>query len=148
MSPVQSAGAAAYRAAVQLYPADFRREFGDEMARDFVQATREASRDGSRGGVPRLWARVGADFVCSLVLQWMRTGLPAVGLIAAACSFGGISMAARVLVGRTWISPPASAVDAELVTLFLLVIVLLLIILTTICVTLWIARPFTHRTRS
>ena len=148
MSPVQTMGVVAYRAAVQLYPAEFRREFGPEMTRDFVQAMRDAANEHARGSVLRLWAHVGADFLCSLILQWIRTGMPVALLIAGGFSFGGIALIASFMAVRPSALVPPPTIDAEMVALFLIAIGLLLVIASTICVTLWITRSFLRRSRT
>ena len=123
-------GTIAYRAAVRLYPADFRRQFEAEMLRDFAEATSEAVGCGDRH-VVALWGRVTLDFFKSLLLQWIRTGLPLVALIAAVCSFSGVALAANLLAGRTW----AVAVG------------LLMIVIATICLTQWFTRSLIERRR-
>ena len=68
-----------YRAALSLCPAGFRREHGDEMARDFDEARGEAAATGDRA----LWILrllMAVDCVRTFGIQWLRTGVPAIGL--------------------------------------------------------------------
>ncbi|HKT81045.1 MAG TPA: hypothetical protein VJP86_12550 [Vicinamibacterales bacterium] len=145
MSPAQM-GTIAYRAAVRLYPADFRRQFEAEMLRDFAEATSEAVGCGDRH-VVALWGRVTLDFFKSLLLQWIRTGLPLVALIAAVCSFSGVALTANLLAGRTWAVAVDASPEADLLALFLLVVGLLMIVIATICLTQWFTRSLIERRR-
>jgi hypothetical protein len=137
--------AAIYSAGVRLYPPDFRREFASEMTRDFRQATNEAWCGGAWTGVLALWAHLGADFVRTLVLQWVRSEWPAIALIPAACSLAGFGVAARLLpqTPRTFPTAPA---DRDLLALMLLILGVLMIVVATIIFTLWFTRPL-HRRR-
>jgi hypothetical protein len=66
-----------YRAFLHLYPSAFRREFGDEITADFDDATEEAWRANGLRGVLSVWLLAGADVARAALLQWCRTGLPA-----------------------------------------------------------------------
>src|SRR6185295_11324783 len=71
-----------YRAALRLCPDAFRRDHGDEMMCDFDDARSEAAASGARA----VWAfrlLVAADLGRTLVVQWLRTGLPVIGCTAA-----------------------------------------------------------------
>ena len=50
-------GGRLYRALLGLFPAAFRREFGDEMAGVFGEERRDAARTGGRPALARLWGR-------------------------------------------------------------------------------------------
>lgn len=52
-----------YRRLLALYPATFRAEYGDEMARLFTDQLRDARQAGGAGPVVRLWAATVADLV-------------------------------------------------------------------------------------
>ena len=57
-----------------LYPPSFRRQFAEEMADDFQEATEEAWTNGFTA-VLVLWASVARDFLGSLAGQWLRSGV-------------------------------------------------------------------------
>jgi hypothetical protein len=138
--------AAIYRAALQLYPPDFRREFASEMARDFLLATNEAWRAGAWRSLIGLWAHIGADLARTLIFQWLRSDWPAVALIPATVTLMGIGVTAQLLPA-TPVPLPVAQTDRELLALMLLIIVVLLIVAATIIFTLWFTRPLLYRRR-
>jgi hypothetical protein len=125
-----------YRAALQLCPSEFRRDHGEEMACDFDQARGEVvhARD--------LWVLhllMGIDLARTVVVQWLRTGLPAIGCVALLCSLlltVGLASVARRLIDRI----PGNKVDPETL-LVLLAAVAVLVIVVTIVFNLWAQRP-------
>jgi hypothetical protein len=135
-----------YRAALYLYPAAFRREFSSEMTRDFHDATHEAARTGRRRELLALWAGIGADLARTIVVQWLRTGLPVLLCCSIAAAFAAATVAANVLP-RATLDIPASAHDRDLMTLMLLTGTVLLVIVATIVFTFWFARPVPRRRR-
>jgi len=74
-----------YRAAVYLYPPAFREEYGDEMLLDFEDARREAALGSGRVRRAFWWA-IGFDLCRSIAWQWLRTGMPLIGVTAMLCS--------------------------------------------------------------
>jgi uncharacterized membrane protein len=84
-----------YRALLLLYPSAFRGTFGDEMAADFEEATREALEERGWLGVLPLWVAIGADFGRTLLVQWLQTGLPVLIALSAAWSILTFGMIAR-----------------------------------------------------
>ena len=128
-----------YRAALRLCPGEFRRDHGDEMACDFEQARGEAA-----GGASALWALrlvLGLDLGRTIAVQWLRTGLPAIGCVAAGVSLGlvaSLASMARWLAERVTIEHDTS----DGVGFILLVAVALMVIVATIVFNLW-----THRSR-
>jgi hypothetical protein len=75
-----------YRALLHLYPSAFRLEFGNEIAADFDDATEEAWRAHGWPGVLPVWLFVGADLARAVLVQWYRTGLPALVVLSASWS--------------------------------------------------------------
>ncbi len=132
-----------YGAVLYLLPPAFRREFGDEMARDFAEARREASLVGRARDLWRFRARMALDLLAAAVVQWLHTGLPAFVLVAAIASAGTISALASFWPNLTW-SLPAETPQADTIGLVLLVTVVLLVIVATIIFTLWWTRRFTR----
>jgi hypothetical protein len=143
---VAAVGARLYAAALFLYPPAFRREFSSEMARDFSEATEDTRQAGRRSELLALWARVGADLASTIVVQWIRTGLP----VLVVCSIAGAVVAASVaanVLPRTPFTVPAATADRDLMTLILLTGVVLLVIVATILFTFWFSRPLFRRHR-
>jgi len=135
-----------YQAALWLYPAAFRREFSSEMTRDVHDAIDETRREGRRRDLLALWACVAADLARTIVVQWLRTGLPVLLLCSAAGAIAAASVAANVLP-RAVLAVPSAAHDRDVMTLILLTIVVLLVIVATILFTFWFSRPMFRRHR-
>ena len=130
-------GTRLYRAALYLYPPRFRREFGAEMAADFE----DARRDGLG-----CW-QFGADLIGSLVVQWLRTGLPVVIVLAMAWPIVLLSAVARYWRPVFFQLPPRSQ-DEDVIALVMLVTVVLFIVVATVMFTLCFAiRPIRRRRR-
>lgn len=127
-----------YRAALCLCPPEFRREHGDEMAADFDESRREVSAGGS--GSWTLRAVMGVDLGRTIVVQWWRTGLPAIGIVAGCCSLllaAGVAAVARRVTMRI----RADVDTPEMVGLVLLIAVAVMVIVTTIVFNLCLYRP-------
>jgi hypothetical protein len=128
-----------YRAALRLCPPEFRREHGDEMAADFDEARGEVSASGSRA----LWTLrgvMGVDLGRTIVVQWLRTGLPVIGIVAGCCSLllaAGVASVARRVTMRI----RADVDTSEMVGLVLLIAVAVMVIVTTIVFNLCMYRP-------
>jgi hypothetical protein len=141
MSPgaMRSLDGRLYRAALSLCPAGFRREHGDEMARDFDEARGEAAADGDRA----LWILrllMAVDLVRTFGIQWLRTGFPASGLASILVTLAlaeGLATVAR----RARIQMPTDAAHAEILGVLLLAVISVLLIAVTIVLTLWASRP-------
>jgi hypothetical protein len=141
-----SVGSRLYSAALFLYPPGFRREFSSEMARDFTEATEDTRLAGRQSDLLALWARVGADLARTVVVQWIRTGLPVLAVCSVAGAVVAASVAANVLP-RVPFTVPAASADRDLMTLILLTGVVLLVIVATILFTFWFSRPLLRRHR-
>jgi hypothetical protein len=116
------------------------------MARDFTEATEETRLAGRQVDLLALWACVGADLARTVVVQWIRTGLPVLALCSIASAVVAASVAANVLP-RSPFTVPAAAADRDLMTLILLTGVVLLVIVATILFTFWFTRPLLRRHR-
>jgi hypothetical protein len=140
-----SIGVRLYRGLLLLYPARFRHQFEIEMARDFEEASHDALAD-RRGSMAlvALWGLVAGDFLRTLAIQWLRTGLPLIALVAAFATSGTVSVLAWI-----WPSPPVASGSSDSDVVFLIVItaVVLLVIASTIVFTLWFLRPLVYRRR-
>ena len=71
-----------YSRLLRLLPRPFREEFGYEMVCDFSDAMDRAIATGSVMRVARLWANCSGDLVSNIVVQWLRTGIPMLMLLA------------------------------------------------------------------
>jgi len=131
-----------YRAALHLCPGEFRRDHGGEMICDFDDARSEAAGAGAKA----VWGfrlLVYADLGRTLVVQWLRTGLPLIGGTAAIISLL-LGNAAASIARRITIRVPDDATD-EGAALVLLGTVAVLVIVTTIVLNFWLlARPRRH----
>lgn len=58
-----------YQALLRLYPREFRRDFGDDMAEYFCDRLRAARAERTRLSVPLLWVRVAIDLVQTAVIE-------------------------------------------------------------------------------
>ena len=137
-SAIPSLDGRLYRAALCLYPAGFRREHADEMARDFDEARGEAAAAGDRA----LWILrllIAVDLVRTFGVQWLRSGFPAIGLASILVSLTlaeGIATVARI----ARVQMPDEAVDGEVVGVLLLAVVTVVLIAMTITISLWVGR--------
>jgi hypothetical protein len=128
-----------YRAALHLCPGEFRREHGDEMGSDFDDARREAASAGG-AAVWTLRLLMSVDLGRTIVVQWLRTGLPVIGCVALCCSLALIAAFASV-ARRITVRIPADTIEAEVVGVVLLSAVAVLVIVATIVFNLWVHRP-------
>jgi hypothetical protein len=128
-----------YRAALHLCPGEFRREHAGEMAFDFDEARGEVASAGARA-VWTLRLLMGVDLARTIVVQWLRTGLPAIGCVALLSSLV-LAAALASAVRRLTFRFPADGVDAESVGMVLLAVVVLMVIVVTIVFNHWVHRP-------
>jgi hypothetical protein len=128
-----------YRAALYLCPGEFRREHGVEMACDFDEACAEVAPAGARAAWT-LRLLMGADLARTIVVQWLRTGLPAIGCVALLCSLV-LTAALASAVRRLTFRLPTEGVDAEGVGVVLLAAVVVMVIVATIVFNHWVHRP-------
>jgi len=138
-----AAAARIYRAALFLYPPVFRREFGPEMARDFEEATSDSWMAGGWRGVSGLWMHTSADFATSILLLWLRSGLPLIGAASAILAVLTVTVTAQL--SRVSVPVPLSDADRDLVTITLMAIVVLMIIVAVLVFNLWFSRSLVRR---
>jgi hypothetical protein len=128
-----------YRAALRLCPGEFRRDHGDEMACDFEDARREAMAAGARA----VWVfrlLVAADLARTLVVQWLRTGLPIIGAAALLTTLllaSAVASAARFVSVRMRVE----RLPSDAVGVVLLSAVAVMVIVATIVFNHWVHRP-------
>jgi hypothetical protein len=97
-STPRTAATYGYRVLLHLYPSAFRREFGSEIAADFDDATEDAWRANAWPGVLSVWLLAVADLSRAVLLQWYRTGLPALVVLSVTWSTVMFSMLAHQYV--------------------------------------------------
>ena len=139
-----------YRAALSLCPAGFRREHGDEMARDFDEARAEAVMTGD-GALWILRLLIAVDLVRTFGVQWLRTGFPAIGLAAflatLALAKGALLVTLALAEGIAIVAHQTTidAPDAEILGVLFLAVLSVMLIATTITLTLWVTRFIRRR---
>jgi len=146
MPRLKHPGARLYYAALFLCPPAFRREFSCEMARDVDDAAEDTRLEGRARGRLTLWTGISADLARTVVVQWLRTGLPILSLCSLAAAVAAATVAANMLPREPFLVP-AAAHDRDLMTLILLTGAVLLVIVATILFTFWFSRPLLQRHR-
>ena len=135
-----------YRALLRFFPSAFRREFSDDMLRDFEDGLDEARQSGRASARWLFRGRLIGDFFRTLALQWLRTGWAFVAVLAMA-----LLLASEVAVSRVWrqivILLPSGSVDQDVIALEMLTVVVFLFIVATILLTMWSGRLVRRATR-
>jgi hypothetical protein len=144
-APPHSLDGRLYRAALALCPVAFRQDHGDEMARDFDEARREAAADG-RGALWHLRSLIAIDLVRTLAVQWTRTGIPIIAIAAVSLALGMAAGLATLARRASVQIPPALEHEEELIVVFMATICVALIA-TTIVLSLWVGRLTRPRRR-
>lgn len=138
-----AAAARLYRAGLYLYPPPFRREFGGEMRLDFEEASGDCWAAGGWRGVLGLWTHTSADLAISASVQWLRSGLPLIGLISAI--FAALTVTAAAQLGRVSVPVPLAEAERDLVAIAFIAMVVLLIIAAILVFNLWFLRSLVRR---
>lgn len=131
-----------YRLALMLCPPVFRREHGDEMSRDFDELRGEAAERGS-GALWTLRLAVSIDLARTAGEQWLRTGLPAIALVAAIVQLViALALAAFAKLAAMGLAIPdhVTHADAEMMGILLIAITSFVLIGLTIALNLWVTR--------
>ena len=131
-----------YRIALMLCPPLFRREHGDEMSRDFDELRGEAATRGN-GALWTLRLAVATDLVRTAGVQWLRTGLPVIALVAAFVQLAialGLAAFARLAAMSMAIPENVTHADAEVMGILLIAITSFMLIGLTITLNLWVTR--------
>jgi hypothetical protein len=139
LPPLRSLDSGLYRAALWLCPSGFRREYADEMSRDFDEARDEASTRGA-GGLWWLRLVMTVDLVRTAVVQWARSGLPVIAVISVVAALAlaeGLATLARYATFQT----PSDPAHGEMMGIVLVATTSVFLIATTIALTLWAVRP-------
>ena len=141
-----------YRLALWLCPPVFRREHGDEMSRDFDEAYDEARGDAATRGRRALWTVrlvMAIDLVRTAGVQWLRTGLPIIALVAVFVQLAiAVALAASVEIARRVTRPiPDDMPDGEVLGVLLIAVITVMLIGMTIALNIWVTRLNRRRRR-
>ena len=141
---ISSVESRVYRAALSLCPAGFRRDHGDEMARDFDEARQEAA--DSTAAIWMVRACLSIDLVRTAAVQWVRTGLP---VIAVASLVFSLAIAAGIVTIAQRVSArmPSGFEQEETVVVLFMAQISVVLIATTILISLWVGRLMRPRRR-
>lgn len=145
MRPLKTTGARLYSAALFLCPPAFRREFSSEMARDVDDAAEETRRAGRLRASAMLWTGIAADLARTVVVQWLRTGVPVLLLCSMIAAVAATGVAGNVVLRVPVDVAPGH--DRDVMTLIMLTGAVLMVIVATILFTFWFSRPVQHRRR-
>jgi hypothetical protein len=143
-TPLQAFDTVLYRSALWLCPSSFRGAYADEMVCDFAQAREEASAAG--GGLWQLRLVMAVDVLRTVLVQWTRTGLPAIALISVTIALA-LAEGAATLARQATFGIPADAVDDEILAVVLVATTTVMLIAMTILLTLWVARSLRRSKR-
>ena len=142
-----------YGAALWLCPPAFRRQYGDQMLRDFIEARDDAraeARAGRGRAVRRFAAQMSIDLARTITVQWVRGGGLAIVAAAIVCSL----TLAGLLAGfarRLRVDVPSRTLELDTLFVVLLVSVIVIVLASTIIFTQWFAasirRPPRRRLR-
>ena len=132
-----------YRAGVALCPPAFRAAYGDQMLRDWEDARADAG-----DGAPwRFRARMTFDLVRTIAVQWGRSGLPVIALIAVSIPLMVVHAIVTWLT-RLKIDPPPERADSDVLALVLMATLVVMFIAATMVLTLWSGRLVRRPRRS
>ena len=137
-SPSRAFDTCVYRTALWLCPGAFRREYADDMVRDFTEAHDEAS-TGRAGGLWSLRLVMAVDVARTVLVQWARTGLPLIAVISLTLALllaGGVATLAR----RAAFDIPPETLHAETIGALVLATLAVFVIAMTIVTTIWATR--------
>jgi hypothetical protein len=135
---------AVYRALLHLYPARFQEEFAADMTLDFADASDDAWLSARWPGLIGVWARTAVDVTRSMTVQWLRTGVPLVAVVAIVIALTTVSMAFSAIPDEPLFAKVRQQ-DRDLTILFFMTACVLLIIAATIIFSLWFLRPLLYR---
>ena len=128
-----------YRIALMLCPPAFRRDYAADMLLDAADARAEAAAAGHPNRLWRWRIQIALDFVRTLGVQWLRTGLPVIAIVAAAIPLAIVAGLASV-ARRVRVEIPADLADADMIGVVLLATLVLCFIAMTIVLTIWTSR--------
>ena len=125
-----------YRAGLALCPPAFRAAYGDQMLRDWIDARADA---GDRGRW-RFRAEMTLDLLRTIAVQWGRSGLPAIVLVAVSIPVVLVQTIVTY-IPRLKLDVPAQAANSDVLAVVLTATLMVMLIAATIATTMWAARP-------
>jgi len=141
---ISSVESRVYRAALSLCPAGFRRDHGDEMARDFDEARQEAA-----DSTAALWlvrACMSIDLVRTFAVQWVRTKVPVIAAVSAVIALA-IAEVLAAIARRASVRMPVGIEHEDAVVVLFMAEILVVLIAMTILISLWVGRLTRPRRR-
>ena len=140
----------AYAAALWLCPPSFRRQYADQILRDFVDARSETRGNAVAGGLQfarwRFGLQMSLDLGRTVVTQWIRTGAIAIAAGAMLCALSLVS-ALVAFVQRIHVDLPPRALEFDVLFVVLIISVIVVIIASTIIFTQWFAASIRRQPR-
>jgi hypothetical protein len=141
---ISSVESRVYRAALSLCPAGFRRDHGDEMARDFDEARREAA--DSTAAIWMVRACMSIDFVRTFAVQWVRTKVPVIAAVSIVLALA-IAEVLAAIARRASVRMPVGIEHDDAVVVLFMAEILVVLIAMTILISLWVGRLTRPRRR-
>ncbi|HEX5214856.1 MAG TPA: hypothetical protein VFV98_05305 [Vicinamibacterales bacterium] len=127
-----------YGAALWLCPPSFRRQYGDQMLRDFVEARGDARAAREPRAVHRFAAQMTVDLARTVVIQWIRTGAIVIAAAAMLCTLA-LTTALVGFVQRIRVDVPPRQLELDTLFVVLMVSVIVVVIASAIIFTHWFA---------
>ena len=140
---ISSVESRVYRAALSLCPAGFRRDHGDEMARDFDEARQEA---GSTAAIWMVRACMSIDLARTFAVQWVRTKVPVIAAVSIVIALA-IAEVLAAIARRASVRMPVGIEHEDAVVVLFMAEILVVLIATTILISLWVGRLTRPRRR-
>ena len=128
-----------YRASLRLLPAAFRRDFSEDMLRDFTEGLDEARQRGHASARWLFRGRLFTDLALTFGLQWLRSGWPIAAMLATGITLASTAALASACLNLVILLPSGSA-DQDVIALEMLTVVVFLLIVATVLMTMWSAR--------
>ena len=141
---ISSVESRVYRAALSLCPAGFRRDHGDEMARDFDEARQEAA--GSTAAIWMVRACMSIDLARTFAVQWVRTKVPVIAAVSIVIALA-IAEVLAAIARRASVRIPVGIEHEDAVVVLFMAEILVVLIATTILISLWVGRLTRPRRR-
>lgn len=141
---ISSVESRVYRAALSLCPAGFRRDHGDEMARDFDEARQEAT--GSTAAIWMVRACMSIDLARTFAVQWVRTKVPVIAAVSIVIALA-IAEVLAAIARRASVRMPVGIEHEDAVVVLFMAEILVVLIAMTILISLWVGRLTRPRRR-
>ena len=141
---ISSVESRVYRAALSLCPAGFRRDHGDEMARDFDEARQEAA--DSPAAIWMVRAYMSIDLARTFAVQRVRTKVPLIAAVSMVIALA-IAEVLAAIARRASVRLPVGIEHEDAVVVLFMAEILVVLIAMTILISLWVGRLTRPRRR-